>query len=261
MSRVECERAKLFDREAQRYDQIRPGYPDDLINDVLGPHPQALSVLDVACGTGIASRLMMERGPQVVGVELNPRMAEVARRSGVPTEVGRFETWDPAGRTFDRVTSAQGWHWLDPVVSSRKAAAVLRPAGRLCVFWSVGHHPDELADALHAAYQRVLPPAFPALVIGYAANNATDPKPELTPVVDELLACQQFAEPQTKWFPWHRRYTRDQWLDQLRTHSDHIALGSEVRQRLFDEIAAVIDRFGGTFEMTYATVLISATRR
>ncbi|HUY47346.1 MAG TPA: class I SAM-dependent methyltransferase [Streptosporangiaceae bacterium] len=227
---MERERARLFDREAERYDRSRPSYPGDLIDEVLGPAPHELSVLDVACGTGIASRLMMERGAHVLGVELNARMAEVAQRGGVSAEVGAFETWDPAGRTFDRVTSAQGWHWLDPAVSPRKAATVLRPAGRLCVFWSVGHHPDDLADALHTAYERVLPLASPALVIGYAANKATDPKPDFSVVVDGLTACQEFAEPQMKWFPWSRSYTRDQWLDQLRTHSDHIALPPEVRQ-------------------------------
>jgi SAM-dependent methyltransferase len=255
------ERARLFDREAERYDRSRPGYPGELVDEVLAPVPRGLSVLDVACGTGIASRLMVERGAQVLGVELNARMAEVATRSGVPTEVGEFETWDPAGRTFDRVTCAQAWHWLDPVVSLRKAAAVLRPGGRLCLFWSTGHHPDELADALGNAYERVLPAGCPALVIGYAANTATDPKPDFGVVVERLMACQEFAEPTTRWFPWSRRYTRDQWLDQLHTHSDHIALPPEVRHELLDEVGTAIDRFGGTFDMAYATILVSVTRR
>src|SRR5215468_8445010 len=158
---VHRDRARLFDREAERYDRSRPSYPEALIDQVLGPSPHGVAVLDVACGTGIASRQMARRRAQVLGVELNAGMAEIAARHGIPTEVAAFETWDPAGRTFDVVTCAQAWHWLDPEVSADKAVCVLRPGGRLCLFWNVGHYPGDLADALHAAYQRVLPPGSP----------------------------------------------------------------------------------------------------
>jgi 2-polyprenyl-3-methyl-5-hydroxy-6-metoxy-1,4-benzoquinol methylase len=113
----------LFDREAERYDRCRPPYPDALIDDLLGPKPEGLDVLDVGCGSGIASRLMAQRGAKVLGVEVAPRMAEIARSHGIDVEVGAFEDWHPAGRTFDRVTSAQAWHWLDMPVAS----AVSRP--------------------------------------------------------------------------------------------------------------------------------------
>jgi 2-polyprenyl-3-methyl-5-hydroxy-6-metoxy-1,4-benzoquinol methylase len=114
VSHVERERAKLYDRQAKQYDRSRSGYPDALIDQILGSSPHRLSVLDVACGTGIASRLMAERGARVLGVELNAGMAEIAERHGIPTEVAAFETWDPAGRTFDRVTCAQAWQLAGP---------------------------------------------------------------------------------------------------------------------------------------------------
>src|ERR1700687_5236523 len=106
------ERSKLFDQEAERYDRCRPTYTDALIDEVLGTEPASLAVLDVGCGTGIASRQMVQRGAKVLGVELAPRMAEIARRHGIEVEIAAFEGWDAAGRTFDRVTSVQAWHWL-----------------------------------------------------------------------------------------------------------------------------------------------------
>ena len=127
------ERSKLFDQEAERYDRCRPTYPDAVIDELLGPAPAGLDVLDVGCGTGIASRQMAQRGAKVLGVELAPRMAEIARGHGVDVELAAFEDWDAAGRTFDRVTSAQAWHWLDLPVATAKAASVLRPGGRLCL--------------------------------------------------------------------------------------------------------------------------------
>lgn len=256
---IERERANLFDREAERYDRTRPTYPAALIDEVVGSSPRAVRVLDVGCGTGIASRLMAERGARVTGVELNAGMAEIAERQGISVEVASFEKWDPAGQTFDLVTSAQAWHWLDPAVSTEKAGSVLRPGGRLCVFWSVGHHPDDLALALLDAYRRVLPREVPMLVIGYAANRASDPTAGFSMVMDALRSCPKFGEPHMKTFEWSRRYTSDEWLDQLLSHSDHIALEPELREELFLEIGMTIDRFGGTFDMAYSTILISAT--
>jgi len=61
------ERSRLFDQEAERYDRCRPRYPDVVIDELLGPEPSGLEVLDVGCGTGIAARPIAERGAKVLG--------------------------------------------------------------------------------------------------------------------------------------------------------------------------------------------------
>lgn len=253
------DRARLFGREAERYDRARPSYPDALIDEVLEPNPQGRSVLDVACGTGIASRQMAARGARVLGLDLNPEMALVAQRYGITVEVGAFEAWDPAGRRFDVVTCAQAWHWLEPHASLEKAAAVLNAGGRLCLFWNVGRHPDALADALQAVYDRASLPASMGPV-GYAARRAGRPAFDTGAVVQDVRACEAFAEPGVRSFSWSCHYTRDQWLDQLPSHSDHAALEPEVRDRLLDDVGRAIDAFGGSFLMAYDAILISATR-
>jgi SAM-dependent methyltransferase len=252
------ERARLFEGEADRYDRTRPSYPDALVDQVLGTAPPDLSVLDVACGTGIASRPMAQRGAHVLGVELNPAMAEIAERHGIRTEVAPFEAWDPSGRTFDRVICAQAWHWLDPEVRTAKVASVLRPGGRLCLIWNMGGYPDGLADALEAAYRRTLPPDAPPLVIGYAAHRTAGHAGDLGEVTRELRRGGWFAESQLERFPWSRTYTRDEWLDELQSHSDHAALAPDMRARLLDEVGTTIDSFGGSFDMPYVAILITA---
>src|SRR5580700_1290761 len=152
------ERSRLFDQQAEAYDRFRPTYPDAVIDELLSPIPADLDVLDVGCGTGIASRQIAQRGAKVLGVELAPRMAEIARGHGIDVEVAAFEAWDAAGRTFDRVTSAQAWHWLDLPVATAKATSVLRPQGKLCLIWNAGSPSDDLADALDAVYASVVPP-------------------------------------------------------------------------------------------------------
>ena len=254
------QRSRLFDQHAEAYDRFRPTYPDAVIDELLGPMAAGLNVLDVGCGTGIASRQIAQRGAKVLGVELAPRMAEIARGQGVDVEIAAFEAWDAAGRTFDRVTSAQAWHWLDLPVATAKAASVLRPGGRLCLIWNAGCQPDDLADVLEEVYARVVPPGGHRLFRGYAASRSDEVRTGLDSEIDAISAVPDFGAQTEMWFPWTRAYQRDEWLDQLLSRSDHMALEPAVRDRLFEAIGAAIDDYGGSFVMDFETVLIAATR-
>ena len=70
----------------------------------------------------------------------------------------------------------------------------------------------------------------------------------------------KFGTATEDWFPWAREYDRNQWLDLLQSRSDHVALDSAVRERLFEAIGAAIDDHGGSFVMSFETGLITATR-
>ena len=149
--------AESFGVDAERYDRARPRYPEALIERVIAASP-GLEFLDVGCGTGIGARQYRASGCTVLGVEPDARMAEVAERTGVEVEIGKFEDWDPEGRYFDAVVAGQAWHWVDPVLGASKAARVLRPHGLLAVYWHVFDPPGEVADAFDEAMQRVRPP-------------------------------------------------------------------------------------------------------
>jgi 2-polyprenyl-3-methyl-5-hydroxy-6-metoxy-1,4-benzoquinol methylase len=254
-------RSRLFDNEAERYDRCRPRYPDVVIDAVLGREPSRLEVLDVGCGTGIAARAMAERGAMVLGVELAPRMADVARRHGIDVEIGAFEEWDAGGRRFDRVTSAQAWHWLDMPAATAKAASLLHPNGSLGLIWSGGAHPDDLADALEEVYSTVVPRGTHRLFRGYGANRSTDIRSGLTGVFDAIAGTPDLGDATEQWFPWTQSYQRDAWLELLRSYSEYAALEPDLRHRLLDAIGTTIDDYGGSFVMNFETVLITAPRR
>src|SRR4051794_3902031 len=116
-------RAGSFGSVADQYDRFRLAYPDTLIHDLAGLRPA--KVLDVGCGTGKVAVSLAERGLSVLGVEVDQRMAEVARGHGIEVEVAAFENWAAAGRTFDLITCGDAWHWIDPDHGAAKATEVL----------------------------------------------------------------------------------------------------------------------------------------
>jgi SAM-dependent methyltransferase len=255
--------AEGFGAEADRYDRARPTYPADLVDRIIAASPRRANsrpyVLDVGCGTGISSRLLAAAGCRVLGVDPDPRMAELARQGGTETEVAKFEDWDPAGRTFDTVIAAQAWHWVDPVAGAAKAAAVLRPGGRLAVFWNAFDPPRHLRQAFAEVFRRVLPespfgsfwnrPAVDVYRAGYAR------------VADALRQAGTFGEPEEWLSYWERPYTRDEWLDLVVTTGGFTQHPEAIQAELLDGLGAAVEEAGGIFTMSYTTITATAARR
>lgn len=247
-------RAESFGADAERYERARPGYPDALVDAlVAGGRPR---VLDVGCGTGKVARRFAERGCDVLGVEPDARMAAVARGHGVAVEVGHIERWDPAGRVFDLVVSGQAWHWVDPVAGPAAAASVLAPGGQLGVFWNVATLPDDVRDAMSAAYRRLgLTLDRYAVVLGNAGPE------RYASAAASLRVSPGFGEVTARSFEHRVTYTTAGWLDQLMTHSDHAALAQDEKERLAAAVGAVVDGVGGRLDVRYDTWLVTAARR
>ena len=243
-------RAESFGAVAAQYDRARPSYPPGLVDELLGDGAQ--NILDVGCGTGLAGALFAARGCAVLGVEVDARMAALARAKGLEVEVDRFEDWRARGRRFDLVTSAQAWHWIDPHSGASQAALALRPGGRLGVFWNFGDPPRSLQERLAPVYARL-----GSGIEGYSVlfGNRDD---RIQSTVAGITDSGAFGDAQIARFPWSKRYDTVGWLEQLTTHSDHRALAPTRRTQLLDAVAAAIDSIGGTFEMSYEAVLVSA---
>lgn len=246
-------RAESFGAVAEQYDRARPSYPSALVDALLAEG--ARNVLDVGCGTGIAASLFAARGCAVLGVEVDARMAELSRAKGLQVEVAAFERWQPARRRFDLVTSAQAWHWIDPTAGAAKAAEALRAGGRIGVFWNFGDPPAAVRELLAPIYAR-LEPDIENYSVLLGNNRDARARVALAPITDSTA----FEAVEVSRFPWSKTYDTTGWLEHLTTHSDHQALPPARRARLLDAVGAAIDSIGGSLQMPYETVLLSARR-
>lgn len=248
--------AESFGVDAERYDRSRPRYPDAMVQRIVAASP-GREFLDVGIGTGIAARQFQAAGCRVTGIDPDARMAEYARKYGFEVEVAKIEDWDPAGRSFDAVVAGQAWHWVDLVAGARKAAGVLRPGGRLAVFWNAFQPPGELAKAFAEVYRRVLPDSPITAAAGrpaaeiYAQGGAG--------AADGMRQTGAFGEPEQWRFEWEHPYTRDEWLDQVLTQGGLGLLPPEQKEPLLSGLGAAIDASGGHFTAHYTTIVATAT--
>jgi O-antigen biosynthesis protein len=94
----------------------------------------AQRVLDVGCSTGYLAERLQQRGATVIGLDMDARSAELARRFCTDVLVGDIETmelpFEPA--SFDAIVCGDLIeHLRDPQALLARLRPLLRPGGRL----------------------------------------------------------------------------------------------------------------------------------
>jgi SAM-dependent methyltransferase len=264
------ERAKLraiFDEAALLYDEVRPGYPEELFDDVvsLSGIPSGGKILEIGCGTGQATVPFARRGYRILCVELGENLARVARRNleaypRAEVHVGPFEEWRLQEAAFDLAVSATAFHWLDPDIAYPRVAGALRRTGSLALFWNVHVHTN--ADGgFFEEVQRIYERETPEIVRpeDYRGPPHHDEVPSRTP---EIETSGLFEVEAARHYRWDETYDAAGYLNVLNTYSGHRTLSDDARERLFRGIASLIDqRFDGSIAKGYLTTLYVARRR
>ena len=108
-----------FNEVAETYDEVRPGYPEEAIEDIISISriPQSGKILEVGCGTGQATKPFAERGYSMHCLEIGHNLARIAveKFRGYPNvriENVAFEGWDVMHCMYDIVLSATAFHWI-----------------------------------------------------------------------------------------------------------------------------------------------------
>ena len=260
----ERERLRLtFGQDAERYDRARPIYPAELFEELaeVACIGQSCRVLEVGVGTGQATLPVASRGCRLIGLELSPALAAVARDrlttfDGVEIVTAPFEQWELPDEQFDMVLSATAFHWLDPATRVSKSAEALRGGGILATIDThhvAGGTTDFFVD-VQDCYERWDPATPPGLRLPRAVD--------IPPNSVELDRSDLFEPPTFRRYEWEVAYSTSEYVDLLMTYSGHIALDPAARDGLLQCIADLIDtRYGGRLTKRYLAELRLARRR
>jgi ubiquinone/menaquinone biosynthesis C-methylase UbiE len=123
---------------AQRYAKGRPevhSYSIHQLRDFLHLDDKLDRVLDIACGTGLSTKALLEVARHVYGTDISPEMLEFApdkdliRYSLAPAEDQPF-----ADRYFDLITVSSGVHWFDIEKFLTEASRLLKKDSYLVLY-------------------------------------------------------------------------------------------------------------------------------
>lgn len=151
--------ARFSDR-VEHYVKHRPGYPEALLvalRDEVGISVGSV-VADIGSGTGISTAMLLRTGAEVYAIEPNAAMRQAAdaQFAGEPrfhsVDARAEETTLPNG-SVDVITAGQAFHWFDRDAARREFLRVLRPGGRVALFWNTRR--DD-GSAFLRAYEQLL---------------------------------------------------------------------------------------------------------
>jgi SAM-dependent methyltransferase len=149
-----------FSDRVENYVRYRPGYPPEALQTLQSLCGLALDhvIADIASGTGIWSRILLENGNPVFGVEPNIEMRQAGERllAGFPkftSVAGTAEATTLPDASVDFVSAAQAAHWFDRERARREFGRILKPGGWLVLLWN-----ERLTDstAFLRAYEELL---------------------------------------------------------------------------------------------------------
>ena len=132
-----------FAQRVENYLRSRPGYPQAVYEHIRATCRlnSSARIVDVGSGTGLLSKLFLEKGHQVIGVEPNAEMREAGEQY-----LGRFERFTslegkaealplPDG-SADLILAGQAFHWFDPLAFRAETLRVGKAGAWAALVWN-----------------------------------------------------------------------------------------------------------------------------
>ena len=168
---------------ADKYAQYRPTYSGEFIDYLYGEigFSKTSVIADIGAGTGIFSKLLLEKGSKVICVEPNNDMLRVAKEYISCFPKCEFVN-SPAEKTtlpdksVDFITVAQAFHWFDEERFQAECKRVLKDNGKVVLVWNARISDVESVIACDEINRRYCPeaPVFSGVQRGIAPDNHAD---------------------------------------------------------------------------------------
>jgi len=132
-----------FSNRVDAYVKYRPSYPTEAIDCLYHEigFDRSPVIADIGAGTGIFSKLLLDRGSSVMAVEPNKEMRESAElelgaRAGYRAVPGSAEETGLADQSVDYIVCAQSFHWFERAAARKEFRRILKPGGKVVLIWN-----------------------------------------------------------------------------------------------------------------------------
>ncbi|NSW91142.1 MAG: class I SAM-dependent methyltransferase [Firmicutes bacterium] len=132
-----------FSDRVENYIKYRPGYPKEFIDYLYintGFSTESI-IADIGSGTGILTRLLLDRGSHVIGVEPNKEMRNAAEKllEEYPKFIsveGTAEATGLSDKSVDHIICAQAFHWFNRDACKKEFERILKAGGKVVLVWN-----------------------------------------------------------------------------------------------------------------------------
>lgn len=231
-------RGRRFGAAAAAYERYRPGYPDELVSDVLAYAGRPVRrALEIGAGTGKATRVFAARGILVTATDPDPAMLAELRRH-VPDRVTTVQAaleelrLDPA---YDLVLAAASLHWTEPEGRWARVAGLLARGGVVASFGGQRELADpEVGERVAVARSRYLEGDE------VPSPDGTAPDAPMQWPGTELLTSPLFDDVRQSTLAVRTVLTPEHYVGHLSTVSAYLQLDEPTRMEVLAAIRAVL---------------------
>lgn len=132
-----------FSNRVANYVKYRPGYPEAITEYLRAEHRLSVDkiIADVGAGTGISSRLFLDKGYKVIAVEPNEAMRKkcmelLSKYSSFKMSSGTAENTMLETGSIDAIICAQAFHWFNNNNTKAEFKRILRANGIVVLIWN-----------------------------------------------------------------------------------------------------------------------------
>ena len=219
-----------FSNRVDNYIKYRPGYPAAILK-FLGATcnltPTSI-IADVGSGTGLLSKLFLDNGNPVLGIEPNLEMRQAGEQflrqypNFTSITATAEETSLPDNRV-DVVVAGQAFHWFEPAKTVAEFRRILKPNGWVVLIWN-----QRLTDSTFLiAYESLLE----KYALNYSSvNHANLDLPRLQDIFGPDLRVKPFANSQFFDFDGLKGRLLSSSYAPLANHPNHQPMMNELQQ-------------------------------
>ena len=193
----------------------------------------------------------LNKGCNVTAIELGDKLAKYCQQ-----KFAQFDNFDILNSDFveailpenhfDLIFSATAFHWIPKDRGYSKIKSLLKSDGAVALFWNhpfVSNRSDETNLTSMAVYKK------------YRPNDKIPTEFDVSKCPEQVRELDKygFTDIKSKLYKRIRKLTSEEYINLIKTYSDHNALPEEVRNAFEKEMKQAIDDAGGKINI-YDTI-------